>query len=80
MILVLQIIFAGICLLGIPAGCISALIYNHNLKAELRPQGKQLRKTQNRRDTHAQARQDGAFVDGFITSEALDVFDDMFKE
>ena len=81
MILVAQVIFAGICLIGIPAGIFFAIKHNGNLKLEMRPSPPAERRRRGRmmRDTHARVRQDDRFVDGFITGAALDELEDMFK-
>lgn len=75
-LLICQIIFGVICLIGIPAGVIAAIRENGNLKIERRPLPPGERRKQRRlpRDSHAQA-----YVDGFITAEVLDELGDLFK-
>jgi hypothetical protein len=76
MILIAQVIFAAVFFIGIPAGIISAIKWNGNLKAEIRrsPPAPRRGRRYLRRDSHAQA-----YVDGFITAEVLDELGDMFK-
>lgn len=80
MILLLQVIFGLIFVIGIPAGIIQSILHNNQLRspnysAEIVPPSKKKgRNGRLPRDSHAQA-----YVDGFITAEVLDDLGDMFK-
>ena len=71
MILAFQVIFAGICLIGIPAGIIQSIINERRIPHYMTDR-KPGRREQ--RDSHG-----AAFFDGVVTMKALDELDDMFK-
>jgi hypothetical protein len=80
---IVGIVIAAILVPLVCAGIVASLLHD-NLAEELgewpsRKAWERRRRKRLPRDSHAQARVDGAYVDGMITGAVLDDLDDMFK-